>query len=187
MEACRQELLLAIQTEATPSIRRKICDAVAELARASIGTVNVAPFLSLTLHCISPSCVQSYCSYRWWWCQPLACCFEVFVHLLWHWAATLVWEFPPDYQVSLLSVDNKLCWTGYYDLVPTLRIVPAVFANQLEQYFNFVHQMLAKALTCHYTNVCVCHLWVYYKVFPLTGFWWSIQSHVCSVCVSGAV
>ena len=39
LRACREELLLAIQTEESPPIRRKICDAVAELARASIGTL----------------------------------------------------------------------------------------------------------------------------------------------------
>ena len=37
LQACRSELLMAIQTEESAPVRRKICDAVAELARASIG------------------------------------------------------------------------------------------------------------------------------------------------------
>ena len=34
---CRAELILAIQNETSAPIRRKICDAVAELARSSMG------------------------------------------------------------------------------------------------------------------------------------------------------
>ncbi len=35
--SCQAELLMAIRTETNVSIRRKICDAVAELARSCIG------------------------------------------------------------------------------------------------------------------------------------------------------
>lgn len=34
---CQVELLMAVQMESNASIRRKICDAVAELARSSLG------------------------------------------------------------------------------------------------------------------------------------------------------
>ena len=37
LRSCQAELLGAIQVETTGNIRRKICDAVAELARSSIG------------------------------------------------------------------------------------------------------------------------------------------------------
>lgn len=37
LSSCQAELLMAIQTEGHASIRRKICDAVAELARSSLG------------------------------------------------------------------------------------------------------------------------------------------------------
>lgn len=38
LSSCQAELLMAIQMESHSSTRRKICDAVAELARSSIGT-----------------------------------------------------------------------------------------------------------------------------------------------------
>ena len=38
--ACRAELLEALQTEKEGMVRRKICDAVAELARAAIGVLD---------------------------------------------------------------------------------------------------------------------------------------------------
>ena len=34
---CQEQLLVAVQTEENPSVRRKICDAVAELARTCLG------------------------------------------------------------------------------------------------------------------------------------------------------
>ncbi len=37
LNACRSELLQALETESESTIRRKICDAVAEFARAAIG------------------------------------------------------------------------------------------------------------------------------------------------------
>lgn len=37
LNSCREELIAAIQTETERSIRRKIGDAVAELARSSLG------------------------------------------------------------------------------------------------------------------------------------------------------
>lgn len=40
IRVCRLELLEAIQVEENDSLRHKICDAVAELARASIGAFN---------------------------------------------------------------------------------------------------------------------------------------------------
>ena len=43
LSSCQAELLLAIQVETNSSIRRKICEAVAELARSSLGeSVGVA-------------------------------------------------------------------------------------------------------------------------------------------------
>ena len=44
LASCRAELLLSVQTESNASIRRKICDAIAELARSSIGNVMVNRF-----------------------------------------------------------------------------------------------------------------------------------------------
>ena len=48
---CRAELILAIQNETSAPIRRKMCDAVAELARSSIG-----------MYCYSSvcACVHAY-------------------------------------------------------------------------------------------------------------------------------
>ena len=40
LQGCRGELLLALQSEASGSIRRKVCDAIAELARSSIGEMG---------------------------------------------------------------------------------------------------------------------------------------------------
>ena len=40
LKGCQAELLIAIQTETRPHIQRKICDAVAELARSCIGKKN---------------------------------------------------------------------------------------------------------------------------------------------------
>ena len=37
LQSCRAQLLVAVQSEPSPPIRRKICDAIAELARSSIG------------------------------------------------------------------------------------------------------------------------------------------------------
>ena len=37
ISSCQAELLLAIQSETNAAIRRKICDAVAELARSCLG------------------------------------------------------------------------------------------------------------------------------------------------------
>ena len=37
LASCRAELLMAIRSETNAGIRKKICDAVAELARSSIG------------------------------------------------------------------------------------------------------------------------------------------------------
>lgn len=37
LQGCRAELLLAMQRETSGQIRRKICDAIAELARSSLG------------------------------------------------------------------------------------------------------------------------------------------------------
>ena len=37
LHGCRAELLVAVQTEPSAPIRRKICDAIAEMARSSIG------------------------------------------------------------------------------------------------------------------------------------------------------
>ena len=39
IKGCQAELLIAIQTETNSLIQRKICDAVAELARSCIGTI----------------------------------------------------------------------------------------------------------------------------------------------------
>lgn len=36
--SCQEQLLVAMQTEEDPSVRRKICDAVAELARTCLGS-----------------------------------------------------------------------------------------------------------------------------------------------------
>ena len=38
-EAIKQELMLAVQEELTPPVRRKVCDVVAELARNMIGKI----------------------------------------------------------------------------------------------------------------------------------------------------
>ena len=45
IETCRLEMLEAIQVEENISLRRKICDAIAELARASIGMLLVTQVL----------------------------------------------------------------------------------------------------------------------------------------------
>lgn len=37
--AVKQQVLIAVQNELTPPVQRKICDAVAELARSLIGTI----------------------------------------------------------------------------------------------------------------------------------------------------
>jgi hypothetical protein len=37
ISTCQAEMLVAVQMETNPSIRRKICDAVAELARSCLG------------------------------------------------------------------------------------------------------------------------------------------------------
>lgn len=37
LQGCRAELLLALQSETVAPVRRKICDAIAELARSSLG------------------------------------------------------------------------------------------------------------------------------------------------------
>jgi len=41
LHGCRAELLLAVQTEPSAPIRRKICDAIAELARSSIDEEDI--------------------------------------------------------------------------------------------------------------------------------------------------
>ncbi len=41
LNACRSELLIALKTEPDICIRRKICDAVAELARTAIGLSEI--------------------------------------------------------------------------------------------------------------------------------------------------
>ena len=46
LQSCRAQLLVAVQSEPSPPIRRKICDAIAELARSSIGGFLTShPFL----------------------------------------------------------------------------------------------------------------------------------------------
>ena len=46
LQSCRAQLLVAVQSEPSPLIRRKICDAIAELARSSIGEfLTSQPFL----------------------------------------------------------------------------------------------------------------------------------------------
>ena len=57
---CRAELILAIRAETSAPIRRKICDAVAELARSSIGVcVCVCVRACVCVHvCL---CVCDYC------------------------------------------------------------------------------------------------------------------------------
>ena len=40
LKSCQAELLVAIQAETSPHIQRKICDAVAELARSCIGMTD---------------------------------------------------------------------------------------------------------------------------------------------------
>ena len=52
LQACRSELLLAIQTEESPPVRRKICDAVAELARASIGALISCLYRPIVMICL---------------------------------------------------------------------------------------------------------------------------------------
>ena len=37
LQSCHAQLLVAVQSEPSPPIRRKVCDAIAELARSSIG------------------------------------------------------------------------------------------------------------------------------------------------------
>lgn len=37
LDACKADLLLALQQENSPFVRRKLCDAVAELARYCVG------------------------------------------------------------------------------------------------------------------------------------------------------
>ena len=46
LKGCQAELLVAVQTEPNPLIQRKICDAVAELARSCIGRLYM-PVVSL--------------------------------------------------------------------------------------------------------------------------------------------
>ena len=41
IKGCQAELLIAIQTETNSLIQRKICDAVAELARSCIGIISI--------------------------------------------------------------------------------------------------------------------------------------------------
>ena len=46
LQSCRAQLLVAVQSEPSPPIRRKICDAIAELARSSIGEFVITALLS---------------------------------------------------------------------------------------------------------------------------------------------
>ena len=42
LEACKADLLLAVQQEGSAFVRRKLCDAVAELARYCVGELMLA-------------------------------------------------------------------------------------------------------------------------------------------------
>ena len=57
LRGCRVELLLAIQAEEHNSIRKKICDAAAELARSSIGVCVCACVWVCACVCVHVLCV----------------------------------------------------------------------------------------------------------------------------------